>query len=159
MPLDYKTSYKSKVKRKRRITTGIIILVLLLATGLILYIRQRSAQTSTDGAGWKNYFQSLELGNPDAGKPSCSQIGLYRFQQRRLIIRLYCGKAAAEKGDFCVFQRCLALQHFPAGLCDFLRRRGLHRSADGALIAKAALMGTPPVGNEKGKGFMLCHSP
>lgn len=68
MPLDYKTSYKSKVKRKRRITTGIIILVLLLATGLILYIRQRSAQTSTDGAGWKNYFQSLELGNPDAGK-------------------------------------------------------------------------------------------
>ena len=68
MPLDYKTNYKSKVKRKRWITTGIMILVLLLATGFILYIRQRSTQKSTDGAGWKNYFQSLELGNPDAGK-------------------------------------------------------------------------------------------
>lgn len=68
MPLDYKTSYKSKVKRKRRLTTAIIILILLAATGLILYISQKnngSAEIPEYLQGWN----PLNTGLDKKGKP------------------------------------------------------------------------------------------
>lgn len=47
MPLDYKRSYKSKVKRRKVITIVIIVIVFLLASFSILYLRFRG-----DGNQW-----------------------------------------------------------------------------------------------------------
>ena len=98
-------------------------------------------------------------GNANAGELSGTQKGLCCFQQCCLIRRLYRCKAAPEKGDLRFFQRCAAFQHFPASLCHFRRCGSIHRSADGALVAEAALVRAAQMGNEKRQRLMLCHSP
>ncbi len=45
MPLDYKRSYKTKLKRRKILTISIIVLVFILASGTVLYLNFRSGDT------------------------------------------------------------------------------------------------------------------